>query len=51
VGNLLAGWSARFISTVPLVTLFSATAVVTLGAGLVLFLLLRPIRNLMGGVR
>jgi POT family proton-dependent oligopeptide transporter len=51
VGNLLAGWSARFVSTVPLVTLFSVTAAVTLGAGIVLFLLLRPIRNLMGGVR
>jgi POT family proton-dependent oligopeptide transporter len=50
-GNWLAGWSARFISTVPLVTLFAVTAAVTLGAGLVLFLLLRPIRNLMGGVR
>jgi POT family proton-dependent oligopeptide transporter len=51
VGNWLAGWSARFISTVPLVTLFGATAAVTLGAGLVLFLLLKPVRNLMGGVR
>ena len=51
VGNKLAGWSAGFISTVPLVTLFGITAAVTLGAGLVLFLLLRPIRNLMGGVR
>ena len=50
VGNKLAGWSAGFISTVPLVTLFGITAAVTLGAGLVLFLLLRPIRNLMGGV-
>jgi POT family proton-dependent oligopeptide transporter len=50
VGNWLAGWSARFISTVPLATLFGATAAVTLGAGLVLFLLLRPIRRLMGGV-
>jgi len=50
-GNWLAGWSARFISTVPLVTLFGVTAAVTIGAGLVLFLLLRPIRNLMGGVR
>ena len=49
-GNWLAGWSARFISTVPLVTLFGATAAVTLGASVVLFLLLRPIRNLMGGV-
>jgi POT family proton-dependent oligopeptide transporter len=50
-GNWLAGWSARFISTVPLVTLFGVTAAVTIGAGLVLFFLLRPIRNLMGGVR
>jgi len=50
-GNWLAGWSARFISAVPLVTLFGVTAAVTLGAGVVLFLLLRPIRNLMGGVR
>src|SRR5437879_6392605 len=50
-GNWLAGWSARFISTVPLVTLFGVTAAVTIGAGVVLFLLLRPIRNLMGGVR
>jgi POT family proton-dependent oligopeptide transporter len=51
VGNLLAGWSARFVSTVPLVTLFGVTAAVTIGAGLVLFLLLRPVRSLMGGVR
>src|SRR5213592_811317 len=50
-GNWLAGWSARFISTVPLVTLFGVTAAVTIGAGVVLFLLLRPIRSLMGGVR
>jgi len=26
-------------------------AAITIGAGLILFLLLRPIRNLMGGVR
>jgi POT family proton-dependent oligopeptide transporter len=51
LGNLLAGWSARFVSTVPLVTLFGITAAVTIGAGLVLFLLLRPVRSLMGGVR
>jgi len=50
-GNWLAGWSARFISTVPLITLFGVTAAVTVGAGVVLFLLLRPIRSLMGGVR
>ena len=51
VGNWLAGWSARFISTVPLPTLFGVTAAVTLAAGALLFLLLKPIRNLMGGVR
>ena len=50
-GNWLAGWSARFISTMPMVQLFGATAAVTLGAGVVLFLLLKPIRGLMGGVR
>jgi POT family proton-dependent oligopeptide transporter len=51
LGNWLAGWSTRFISTAPLVTLFGAIAAVTIGAGVILFLLLRPIRNLMGGVR
>ena len=51
LGNLIAGWSARFISTVPLVTLFGVTAAVTIGAGVILFLLLKPVRNLMGGVR
>src|SRR2546426_451368 len=51
LGNKLAGWSAGFISTTPLPTLFGATAAVTLGAALVMFLLLRPVRNLMGGVR
>jgi proton-dependent oligopeptide transporter, POT family len=50
LGNKLAGWSAGFISTVPLPTLFGITAAVTLGAALIMFLLLRPVRNLMGGV-
>ena len=50
LGNKLAGWSAGFISTVPLPTLFGATAAVTLGAAAVMFLLLKPVRNLMGGV-
>jgi hypothetical protein len=31
--------------------LFGATAAVTLGAALVMALLIRPVRNLMGGVR
>jgi len=51
LGNKLAGWSAGFISTTPLPTLFGATAAVTLGAGLVMALLIKPVRNLMGGVR
>jgi len=51
LGNKLAGWSAGFISTTPLPTLFGVTAAVTLGAAVVMALLLRPVRNLMGGVR
>ena len=50
-GNWLAGWATRFMSTASLPALFGATAAITIGAGFVLFLLLRPIRNLMGGVR
>jgi POT family proton-dependent oligopeptide transporter len=51
VGNKLAGWSAGFISTVPLPTLFGVTAVVCLGAAVVMFLLIKPVQNLMSGVR
>ncbi len=51
LGNKLAGWSAGFISTTPLPTLFGVTAAVTLGAAFVMALLIRPVRNLMGGVR
>jgi POT family proton-dependent oligopeptide transporter len=51
VGNKLAGWSAGFISTVPLPTLFGVTAAVCLGAAVVMFLLIKPVQNLMSGVR
>ena len=51
LGNKLAGWSAGFISTTPLPTLFGATAAVTLGAAVVMFLLIRPVQRLMGDVR
>src|SRR5438874_2710302 len=51
VGNKLAGWSAGFISTTPLPTLFGVTAAVTLASALVMLLLIRPVRHLMGGVR
>ena len=50
LGNKLAGWSAGFISTMPLATLFGTTAVVMLGAALVMALLIKPVRRLMGGV-
>ena len=49
-GNKLAGWVAGLSASVPLTTLFGALAVATLGAALVLFLLLKPVRRLMGGV-
>jgi POT family proton-dependent oligopeptide transporter len=51
LGNKLAGWSAGFISTTPLPTLFGVTAAVTLGAAAVMFLLIKPVQRLMGGVR
>jgi proton-dependent oligopeptide transporter, POT family len=51
LGNKLAGWSAGFISTTPLPTLFGATAAVTLVAAVIMFLLIRPVQRLMGGVR
>ena len=50
-GNKLAGWSAGFVSTVPLPTLFGATAAVCLGAAVIMFLLIKPVQKLMSGVR
>lgn len=49
-GNKIAGWSAGFISTLPLQSLFGVTAGVTIGAALVLVVLIKPIRRMMGGV-
>ena len=49
-GNKIAGWSAGFVSTMPLQSLFGATAGVTIGAALVLFVLIKPVRRMMGGV-
>ena len=50
LGNKLAGWAAGFISTMPIASLFGATAAAMLGAAVIMFLLLKPVRNLMGGV-
>ncbi len=51
LGNKLAGWAAGFFSTMPLPTLFGTVAGVTLVAAVLMFLLVKPVRNLMGGVR
>ena len=50
-GNKLAGWAAGFFSSTPLPTLFGTVAGVTLCASVLLFLLIRPVRTLMGPVR
>jgi POT family proton-dependent oligopeptide transporter len=50
-GNKLAGWAAGFFSTVPLTQIFGTVAVVTTAAAIVMFLLVRPMRALMGEVR
>ena len=49
-GNKLAGWAASFFSTTPLVTLFGVVAAVLIVASFVMFVLVNPIRRLMGGV-
>src|SRR5262249_12565553 len=50
-GNKLAGWAAGFFSSVPLHTLFWDVTLTLLVASAVMFVLVKPIKNLMGGVR
>jgi POT family proton-dependent oligopeptide transporter len=50
LGNKLGGYAAGFFDRLPLPTLFGVVAATTIGAGLILFALVRPIRKLMGGV-
>ena len=47
-GNKLAGWAAGFFSTMPLRTLFSEVAIILLVASAVMFVLVKPVRGLMG---
>jgi len=49
-GNKLSGWIASLSASVPYTTLFGGIAALTLGAAVVLFLFIGPIRRLMGGV-
>jgi POT family proton-dependent oligopeptide transporter len=51
LGNKLAGWAAGFFSTMPLPTLFGSVAAITIVAGLILFVLVPPVKRLMGGVQ
>ena len=47
-GDKLAGWTAGFFGAMPLQTLFGVVAAVVLGASGVMYLLVRPVRGLMG---
>jgi POT family proton-dependent oligopeptide transporter len=49
-GNKLAGWAASFFVTVPLVTLFTAVAVVMIASAVILFALVPATRRMMGGI-
>ena len=49
-GNKLAGWAAGFFATTPLTQLFSTVAAVTIAAGVLLFVLVQPLRRMMGGI-
>jgi POT family proton-dependent oligopeptide transporter len=50
-GNKLAGWAAGFFSSMPLNQLFTITTAVLLGAAIVMFVMIKPAKRLMGDVR
>jgi POT family proton-dependent oligopeptide transporter len=50
VGNKAAGFAAGFISTAPLPQLFGVVGAVCIGASLVAFVIIKPVKQLMGGV-
>jgi len=51
VGNKVAGYAAGFISSAPLTQLFGVVGAVCVGASLVAFAIVKPVKRLMGGVR
>jgi POT family proton-dependent oligopeptide transporter len=51
IGNWLAGEAASFYSSMPLPTLFGTVAALTVGAAVVLALLIRPTVRMMSGVK
>jgi POT family proton-dependent oligopeptide transporter len=50
VGNKVAGFAAGFISTAPLPQLFGVVGAVCIGASLIAFAIVKPVKKLMGGV-
>ncbi|HKE89631.1 MAG TPA: peptide MFS transporter [Gemmatimonadales bacterium] len=50
LGNKLAGWTAGFFSSMPLSQLFGAVAAVCLVAAVIMFVLVNPVKRMMGGV-
>ena len=50
LGNKVAGFAAGFISSAPLPQLFSVIGGVCLAASVIAFLIIKPVRGLMGGV-
>jgi POT family proton-dependent oligopeptide transporter len=50
VGNKAAGYAAGMMDKLPLTKLFGTVAAITIGASIVLLILLKPIRSLMGDV-
>jgi POT family proton-dependent oligopeptide transporter len=50
VGNKAAGYAAGFISSADMSTLFGTVAAVCIGASVLAFILIRPVKKLMGGV-
>ena len=51
VGNKVAGYAAGFISSAPLPQLFGVVGAVCVGASLIAFAIVKPVKRLMGGVR
>ncbi len=50
MGSIIGGWVSGMFKTYPLTQLFGAVALTILAATVVLFLLIKPIKKLMGGV-
>jgi POT family proton-dependent oligopeptide transporter len=50
VGSKAAGFAAGFISSAPLPLLFGTISAVCLGTSIIAFLIIKPVRRLMGGV-